>query len=120
VRQTHCFIQAQGNIHVLHRLTRRALDEIVYDRQHYYLIAPLGPMHRQPTDIGAAHAAGFRMTTGRHDVDKGFIGITLFVQCLQVGIRSGERGVKRRVNPANHGRQMGHEGQANAPPQPRA
>ncbi|CCD15105.1 unnamed protein product, partial [Trypanosoma congolense IL3000] len=111
VGQAQLLVQAEQDVHVLHRLARSALDQVVDHRQHHHQVAILRTMHRNTAHIGTTHAARFRMATGRHHIDERLIGITLFKQRLQVYRAIGDGRIQRGVNPADHRCQVRHEGQ---------
>ena len=109
--QTHAFVQAKQDVQVLYRLTRRALDQVIDDREHYDQVATLWPMDRNAANVGTPHATSFRVAAGWHDIDKRLICITLFEQRLQVNRGIGNGGVQGRVDTPDHWRQMRHKGQ---------
>ena len=51
----------------------------------------------------------------RKDVDEGLAGVALLEQGLEVPVASEGEGVQGRVNPPDHGGQVGHEGEAHRP-----
>src|SRR5690606_38797873 len=111
VVQAEAFVQPEDDVHVLQRLARGALDQVIDDRQHHYQLASLRPMHRNPAHIGATYATGFRVAACRHHVDEWLVGVTLLIQRLEIDRGVRHRCVKRGMDSANHRRQVRNESQ---------
>lgn len=84
MRQTAILRATKHQVHVLHRLTRRALDQIVDDRQDHQRITALWTMHGNPAGIGRPHRARLGVAARRQDIDEPFAGVTLLEQTLKI------------------------------------
>ena len=109
------FRQAEHDVHVLHGLSRRTLHKIIRYREYHGSIAPLGAVDCNAAEIRAAYRAGLRMSTCGKHVYKWLIGISFFVQGLQIGIFR-KPDIECRVYASNHRREVWYERQPDWPP----
>jgi hypothetical protein len=94
--------QPKHEVHILHRLTRSSLDQIIDHRKHNGRGTALRTMHGDTAHVRAPYAAGLGMRALRHDVDKRLTTKAPFEDGLKVDIRFHQARVQRRKNAAIH------------------
>src|SRR3954462_4479168 len=104
--------QPEHQVHVLHRLARSALSQVVDHRQHDQRVAAARalrrPMYSDTADIRSAHRTRIRMAARWHDVDERLVGVALLEKLLEISFLADPR-VERRVNAADKRGQVRHE-----------
>src|SRR5215467_6322215 len=114
MRETCGLSQTEHDIHVLHRLPRCALYQIVDHRNHDQSVSIVWTMDRDATRIRGTHRARVGLTPARKHVHEGLVSIAVFVEFLEV--RSlGDSGIEWGVHAANHRHQVRDKRQANVP-----
>lgn len=72
-----CFLQSEHNVHILHRLSRRAFDEVVDDGKDDPHIGLRRLTDADAAEVCAAHAAGFGCRTGGQDVHERAVAVVV-------------------------------------------
>ena len=80
--QARSLIQPEHDIHVLHRLSGCALDQIVYRRHDHHRVAFLRHSNGNLAPVGTLDGAGLWKNTRRQHVDERLVFVPLLVQCL--------------------------------------
>ena len=82
--QTHCLLEATHQIHVLNRLPRRALNEIVNGRDHNEPPRALIDLHADVAEITSHHVLNLRHLPGRQYSHKRFLAIMMIEYLISV------------------------------------
>src|SRR5438552_6078216 len=114
MREPHRLLQSKHDIHILHRLSRSALHQIVDHCEDDEHISATRAMDRDAAGIGGPHRARIRFASARKHIDKGLVAIAIFVELLKPDVSS-DACIQSCVYAPNHRRQVWHEREAHAP-----
>src|SRR5258706_1425704 len=80
LRETHRLLESKHDIHILHRLSRSALRQIVDHRDHDKHVCPVRAMDRDTAGIPAPHPTPIPFTSAREDNDARFAPLANLLQ----------------------------------------
>jgi len=114
LRETHRLLESKHDIHMLHRLSRSTLNQVVYHGDDDKHISPIRAMDRDAAGVAGPHRARIRFAAAREHIDERLAAITIFVQLLKLPVSS-DACIQSRVYTPNHRCQMRYEREAHAP-----
>src|SRR5438552_15955980 len=101
MRKTHRLLESKHDIHILHRLSRSALHQIVDHRKNDKHISPIRAMERDAAGIRGPHRARLRLPSASTHIHGACAATAFFATLLKTHF-SGDQRVQSAAYPRNH------------------